>query len=347
MTTAINTDPHLTCPAGTSEMTGMTPTSAVPHCTEFTTGDPAELQQYFDDAYGARLQLGSTCDSSHSFKVSRAEAGQFTTARVLLPADLTFRVDGRDEFVVTTVHGGAVAHHSAGETSHHQTGDVYLSAFPSAHFTSRACQVRTQAVTLPAPLLRAAASIAPDKSGTPLEFHRMQPVPGGAGQWQRAARFVEELLRECPAANPPGQLVLGQAARLLAATLLSVFPNTVIAGPTRTDRRDAHPATVGRAVEFIEAHSGADITLADIAAAASVTPRAVQLAFRRHLDTTPTAYLRRVRLEQAHLELLTADPGYVTVTAVAYRWGFASPSRFAADYRRAYGHQPFRTLHHG
>ena len=346
MTTAIRTDPYPTCPLGTSEITGMAP-AAVPHCTEFTTGDPAELQQYFDQAYGARLQLASTCGGSHSFKVSRAETGQFTTARVRLPADLTFRVDGRDEFVVTTMLGGTAAHHSAGETSRHQSGDVYLSAFPGAHFTSRACQVRTQAVTLPAPLLRATAGMAPGKPGTRLKFHCPEPVPGGARQWQQAARFVEGLLRDYPAADPPGQLVLGQAGRLLAATLLSVFPNTVIAGPTRTDRHDAHPATVRRAVRFIEAHSGADITIADIAAAASVTPRAVQLAFRRYLGTTPSAYLRRVRLEQAHLELLGADPGRVTITAVAYRWGFASPSRFAAEYRQAYGYQPSRTLRHG
>jgi hypothetical protein len=33
--------------------------------------------------------------------------------------------------------------------------------------------------------------------------------------------------------------------------------------------------------------------VADIAAAARVTTRAVQLAFRRHLDTTPTDYLRQ------------------------------------------------------
>ena len=71
----------------------------------------------------------------------------------------------------------------------------------------------------------------------------------------------------------------------------------------------------------------------------------MQLAFRRHLDTTPTRYLRRVRLDHAHRQLLTADPERDTVTAVAYRWGFASSSRFAAYYRTAYGVSPSSTLH--
>jgi transcriptional regulator GlxA family with amidase domain len=71
----------------------------------------------------------------------------------------------------------------------------------------------------------------------------------------------------------------------------------------------------------------------------------VQLAFRRHLDTTPTAYLRQVRLDAARIELLAAAPeDRVTVTEVAYRWGFCSPSRFAERYRAAFGTTPSETL---
>ncbi|MGY1710312.1 helix-turn-helix domain-containing protein [Geodermatophilus sp. SYSU D00758] len=66
----------------------------------------------------------------------------------------------------------------------------------------------------------------------------------------------------------------------------------------------------------------------------------MQLAFRRHRNTTPTAYLRQVRLAQAHRELRDATPGDgVTVTAVAARWGF-TPSRFTERYRAAYGVLP-------
>jgi AraC-like DNA-binding protein len=53
------------------------------------------------------------------------------------------------------------------------------------------------------------------------------------------------------------------------------------------------------------------------------------------------------RAECAHRELLAADPGDESVTAVAYRWGFSSPSRFAATYREAYGVAPSCTLRQG
>ncbi len=60
---------------------------------------------------------------------------------------------------------------------------------------------------------------------------------------------------------------------------------------------------------------------------------------------TPTAYLRRVRLDHAHRELVgAADGDGLTVTEVAYRWGFSSPSRFAERYRAAFGVAPSQTL---
>jgi len=102
--------------------------------------------------------------------------------------------------------------------------------------------------------------------------------------------------------------------------------------------------TIRLAVAFIEERARDDIGIADIAAAAFVTTRAVQLAFRRYLGTTPMRYLRQVRLERAHDQLLSADPDRSTVTAVAADWRFANPSRFTAYYRAAYGVPPTHTL---
>lgn len=54
--------------------------------------------------------------------------------------------------------------------------------------------------------------------------------------------------------------------------------------------------------------------------------------------------------EHAHEDIAVAgiaaaaDRGRETVTAVSYRWGFPSRSRFAVFYRQAYGVSPGRTL---
>ena len=93
-----------------------------------------------------------------------------------------------------------------------------------------------------------------------------------------------------------------------------------------------------------DAHAANDISLADIAEAVHVTPRAVQYMFRRHLETTPLQYLRRVRLHHAHQELRGTDRMQETVTAIAARWGFVHTGRFAVLYRQTYGQSPHTTL---
>jgi AraC-like DNA-binding protein len=75
-----------------------------------------------------------------------------------------------------------------------------------------------------------------------------------------------------------------------------------------------------------------------------LTPRAVQYLFRRQLDTTPTEYVRRVRLRRAHQELISGDSSNSTVSEIAQRWGFAHTGRFAVLYRQAYGRSPHATL---
>ncbi|WP_344652381.1 helix-turn-helix transcriptional regulator [Cryptosporangium japonicum] len=178
---------------------------------------------------------------------------------------------------------------------------------------------------------------------TPWRFTATQATPRDAARWRQVTRFVEDLLGEPEAAASP--LLLGSAARLLAATAVTVFPNTLVPETTPADRLDAHPATLRRAVAYLEANPDLDLAVADIARAACVTPRAVQLAFRRHLSTTPMAYLRRVRLDHAHRALLAANPRDTTVGAIAARYGFADHSRFAAIYRQTYGVLPSSSLH--
>lgn len=69
--------------------------------------------------------------------------------------------------------------------------------------------------------------------------------------------------------------------RLAAAAMLETFPNTTmtlgyVRGPAWVP-----PAAVRRAAAFIDAHPDRAVTLEDVAAAAGVTGRALQYAFRR------------------------------------------------------------------
>jgi AraC-like DNA-binding protein len=110
------------------------------------------------------------------------------------------------------------------------------------------------------------------------------------------------------------------------------------------DERRVAPRAIRHAVEIIEEEAHLPLTLSSIAARSHISVRTLQQGFQRHLDTTPMAYLREVRLRRAHETLLRSDPSMVTVASVAYRWGFSNLGRFAAAHAARYRETPTQTL---
>ena len=104
------------------------------------------------------------------------------------------------------------------------------------------------------------------------------------------------------------------------------------------------PRAIRLAVDAVAERPTAFLTVSDVARAASLSVRALEAGFRRHVGTTPMTHVRQVRLARAHDELARAEPGSTTVTAVAQRWGFAHYGRFTAEYQRHYGCSPRHTL---
>ena len=176
-------------------------------------------------------------------------------------------------------------------------------------------------------------------------FDDTRPVSPGLGRyWRDLLRWITRELNSCDTALTE-PIVLAQTSTMLAVALMRVFPHSATqAGPTRS-AGPAEPATVRRAVAFIDANAHRPVTLTDIAAAARTSPRGLQRAFAHHRGSGPMAYLRAVRLDHAHRELRAAEPGSGdTVAAIAARWGYARPSHFTAAYRAAFGRLPRDTL---
>jgi AraC family transcriptional regulator, ethanolamine operon transcriptional activator len=84
--------------------------------------------------------------------------------------------------------------------------------------------------------------------------------------------------------------------------------------------------------------------ITDLCQAAAVTQRTLSRAFRVIRGTTPSGYLRVLRLGQVRQALLSADGGTETVTQIAMRFGFRELGRFAVDYRATFGESPSETL---
>jgi AraC family ethanolamine operon transcriptional activator len=77
---------------------------------------------------------------------------------------------------------------------------------------------------------------------------------------------------------------------------------------------------------------------------AGIQRRTLLRAFRSICGTTPSRYLRAVRLEMARQALLSPHTDATTVTQVAMRFGFRELGRFAGNYRAIFGESPSMTL---
>lgn len=176
-------------------------------------------------------------------------------------------------------------------------------------------------------------------SDGPLTFQGPLDLKTGPGAALK--RLVLWLVAEADAGNTP--IGSGLMARQLESSILSGLleaphdhlAQLALARPGPQPR----PRHLRLAEGFIEAHLDQPITLDEVAAAAGISPRGLQLAFRQWRGTTPLGFWRDARLARAHADLLTAPPG-AKVTDIALRWGFMHFGRFSELYRARYGFSP-------
>jgi len=285
----------------------------------------------------------STLDTITRIQLTGLAAGPLRLGQSDLRMTVDYQTAPADRVLIGYVIAGMIRRQTAGEEAVFGPGDVALLKQPGQAYSGRSESALMRTISFEASLLDQVADGLANRAPVPVRFTSMTAVSAAAAQRLRATLdFIWELVAGNPAADDQ-PLVTGSAARLLAVTALSTFPNTAATEPVQVDEHDAGQSTLDRAVRFIDDHAGPDLSMADIAAAANVSIRAVQLAFRRGLDVTPLGYLRQVRLERAHRDLLADGPDGPTVTAVSVRWGFSSSSRFAAYYREAFGVPPSYT----
>ncbi|GGZ27306.1 helix-turn-helix transcriptional regulator [Streptomyces poonensis] len=307
-----------------------------------------ELTEDFLSKVYTKMRIGSDAEHARA-QISRNVMGSVSVDQLDFAYDVAYDADSLSTICVGSVQSGTIVRqyfpHKHGTEGVFGPDDVFVFAPLGRPYGGAVHRSRYNVTMLDPVLLSQVAAALPGRRPEPVRLTGDRPVsPTAAGHLLHTITHLREHVLAVPAIRET-PLVVSTASQHLAASVLNAFPNTALTDPTIEDRNDAHAATVRRAVAFIDDHADTAISLADIAAAACVSIRTVQCAFRRHLDTTPMGYLRRVRLAQAHAELLAADPTTgVTVAAIAARWGFFNPGRFSVTYRTAYGSSPYRTL---
>jgi AraC-like DNA-binding protein len=180
--------------------------------------------------------------------------------------------------------------------------------------------------------------------GKPLRFSLgMELFTQPSRSWLQLVNFLrDQFERKGVLLRQP--LAAAQLEELLMTVLLIAQPSNY-SELLRGEPSPLSPRAFRRVLEHVEAHLHDRLTVGELGRFANVSVRSLQQSFRRHLDTTPTAHIRDLRLQRAHADLVSADPsGGTSVTEIAARWGFTHLGRFSSAYRRAFGVTPSRTL---
>ena len=90
-------------------------------------------------------------------------------------------------------------------------------------------------------------------------------------------------------------------------------------------------------VEFIEQNYSSPLTLQQLSASVSMSPKYFCRFFSEMTHQTPMDYLNRQRIEEACYQLSTTDD---SITEIAYRTGFNDLSYFIRTFRKYKGTTP-------
>lgn len=317
----------------------------------FCLNDPQRLLFASNDAEYVRAQVGSVM-KSHKLQITLAGTslharmyhvplGALSLSRLDYGATASINPEPLESFYLVTMPVRGVAHiQSDGK---HLDCSPKVAAVLNPEQAIRMCwHAGSEQIILklPRPLLEQTLA---GQLGRPLE----RPLVFDVGfRWQDSApwRSLLSYLLACATQYPDlsqHSLMHVQLEQMVASALLLMQRHNYSDTPSR-QRGTVLPRHVRRAQDYLQAHVHEPVTTAQLALISGISTRSLNAGFREFLGVSPTQYLRDLRLQRVHEELLNGASA--SVASVALRWGFEHMGRFAAQYRQAFGETPRQTL---
>lgn len=167
------------------------------------------------------------------------------------------------------------------------------------------------------------------------------PMSGAEGLSGLLSQFLRGFWRQCHENIDP--VVAPKLTRAILDLTASAYTSVPNAPSDRSSLATAHRI---RIVNYIEAHLGdPDLTPMKVAQACKMTPRYLHHLFSQESETVARYILRR-RLEECSRALALPAQRGRTVTAIAFDYGFNSPTHFGRVFRARYGVTPRDYRHH-
>ncbi len=141
-----------------------------------------------------------------------------------------------------------------------------------------------------------------------------------------------------------GMLADREAAHGLEQQMIYALLDSLSAEPVHQETVAAHRhrGILARFEDLLEAEPPPSV--AAIAAVLGVSLRMLRECCKKNLGMDPSGYRRLRGMQRARRALRHENPDMASVTAVAHRYGFRDPGRFAVNYRALYGESPSATL---
>lgn len=173
----------------------------------------------------------------------------------------------------------------------------------------------------------------------PLRFALRPLTPAFERVWQDVMRVAASV---GTLGTPVPRAALDSLDEFLLSLLLHGHTHNfseLLAHPAKA----AAPRLVLAAESIFRDRAAEGTTVSAVAAELGVSVRSLQLGFREARNTSPSSYLRRLRLEAAR-SALNAGMASTSVTEVALSNGFSHMGRFSFAYKAAFGETPVMTL---
>lgn len=257
-------------------------------------------------------------------------------------SDTGFRClpQGGDALLVLRLPTAGTIRRTVGrESTECRVGAGLLTTLDNVRVTEASPGVEAFSCTLDRAVVeRAAADLAGREEVRALDFlpHAEIATPSLRALRENLAAATRNLPGLAAAARPDIGIPL--LAELFVYQLVAAWPTQ--GGAARI--LEAEPSGFRRALDYIDAHLARPITVAEVAQAADCGVRGLQNAFRRELGCSPVRFIIERRLQRVREDLLAGSG--VSVSQVAYRWGFTHMSDFARRYGQRFGETPAQTL---
>lgn len=273
-------------------------------------------------------------DRDFSFRHSATGDGDMTLRNTRFLGHISGAMAHEDDYVVSWITAGYGFFDTGGANDALVVGRPFM--FPTDRPVSfDMSDVEQKLVHFHKPFLeRVAAEHHGTAPGT-LHLDTVIPTDAGVRSWRNTLALVSRTILDVDASP----LLQAEMSRIAAVALLGMFrPRPTVLPSTLLRPGNAR---LRLALEYLHANAHLPISTTTVAAAADLSVRALQEGFRRHLDLTPNTYLRNIRLDRVHDELVTQASR--PVAQVAHAWGFAHLGRFAASYAARFHEQPHQT----